>query len=69
MKNINYLALSFCVTFALTGCIGDNDTERAIFGAAVGCAIGEVLQDGRCIAGAAAGAAAGALADDVGAVE
>jgi hypothetical protein len=42
-----------------------SDLERAILGAAIGGAAGEVLEDGKCITGAAIGGAAGALADDI----
>ncbi|MEL7259099.1 MAG: hypothetical protein AAFN80_14840 [Pseudomonadota bacterium] len=41
----------------------DSDLERAVVGAAVGCAAGEVLVDGRCIEGAVVGAGVGVLID------
>ena len=39
----------------------DSDLERAVVGGAVGCAVGEVLVDGRCIEGAIVGAGVGVL--------
>ena len=39
----------------------DSDLERAVVGGAVGCAIGEVLVDGRCVEGAIVGAGVGVL--------
>lgn len=49
----------------LSACNEGSDIERAMVGAAIGCAAGELYQDGECIAGAAIGAGAGALADDI----
>ncbi|MEL6957603.1 MAG: hypothetical protein AAGL89_01470 [Pseudomonadota bacterium] len=43
----------------------NTDSERALVGAGIGCAAGEVFANGECVAGALAGAAAGALANDV----
>ena len=60
------LALTSAVLLA--GCFASNDTERAILGGVIGCAVGEILDDGKCAAGAAVGAAGGALADDAGLV-
>ena len=57
--------LFFSAMLGLTACTEGSDLERAIVGAAIGCAAGEILEDGECIAGAAVGAAAGALADDI----
>ena len=39
----------------------DSDLERAAVGAAIGCAVGEVLIDGRCVEGAIVGAGVGVL--------
>ena len=39
----------------------DTDLERAVVGAAIGCAAGEVLVDGRCVEGAIVGAGVGVL--------
>lgn len=39
----------------------DSDLERAIAGAAIGCAAGEVLADGRCVEGAVIGAGVGVI--------
>ncbi|MGI9393304.1 MAG: hypothetical protein ACR2OY_01525 [Boseongicola sp.] len=55
----------FAAMLGLSACNEGSDLERAIIGGAIGCAAGEILSDGKCIAGAAVGAAAGALADDV----
>ena len=39
----------------------DSDLERAAVGAAIGCAAGQVLVNGRCIEGAIVGAGVGVL--------
>lgn len=52
----------------LAGCAGSNDVDRAVIGAIIGCAVGEIIDDGKCVAGAGIGAVGGALADDAGAV-
>lgn len=60
--------ISLIITAALLGLAGCNsgsDLERAIIGGAIGCAAGEIYEDGECISGAAIGAAAGALANDI----
>ena len=49
----------------LAACQQGSDLERAAIGGAVGCAAGEILSDGDCIAGGAIGATAGALANDI----
>lgn len=60
------ISLAAAVAFlGIAACDRGSDLERAIVGAAIGCAAGEVYQDGKCVAGAAVGAAAGALADDI----
>ena len=41
----------------------DTDLERAVVGAAIGCAAGEVLVDGRCVEGAIVGAGVGVLVE------
>ncbi len=48
-------------TFGLSGCVGDRTLDRAVVGAAIGCAAGEVLVDGRCVEGAIVGAGVGVL--------
>lgn len=49
-------------TFGLFACDEVNtDLERAVVGAAIGCAAGEVLVDGRCVEGAIVGAGVGVL--------
>ena len=60
--------LTFVIAAAILGlaaCTEGSDLERAIIGGAIGCAAGEILEDGKCVTGAAVGAAAGALADDI----
>ncbi len=53
---------SFSSIFGLTACVGaDTDLERAVVGAAIGCAAGEVLVDGHCVEGAIVGAGVGVL--------
>ncbi|GHF52365.1 hypothetical protein [Seohaeicola zhoushanensis] len=53
-----------CSAFGLSGCLGlDSDLERAAVGAAIGCAAGEILVDGHCVAGAIVGAGVGVLSD------
>ena len=52
----------------LAGCMGTSDADRAVIGAVIGCAAGEIIDDGKCATGAGIGAAAGALADDTGLV-
>lgn len=39
----------------------DSDLERAVVGGAIGCAVGEVVVDGRCVEGAIVGAGVGVL--------
>ena len=49
-------------TLGLFACDGvDSDLERAVVGAAIGCAAGEVLVNGRCVEGAIVGAGVGVL--------
>lgn len=46
----------------LGACSGSNsDLERAVVGAAIGCAAGQVLVDGRCVEGALVGAGVAVL--------
>ncbi|UWQ16119.1 hypothetical protein [Jannaschia sp. M317] len=49
----------------LSACNGGSDFERAAVGAVIGCAVGEIVDDGKCVTGAAIGAAGGALANDI----
>ena len=62
-KKLSFIAIA--AILGLAACDSGSDLERAIIGGAIGCAAGEIYQDGECIAGAAVGAAAGALADDI----
>jgi hypothetical protein len=57
---IALLGLTACNTASLS------DLERAGIGAAIGCAAGEIIDDGKCIMGAAIGGVAGALSNDIG---
>ena len=50
-----------CSAFGLSACSSNSDLERAVVGAAIGCAAGEVLVDGRCAEGAVVGAGVGVL--------
>ena len=60
------LSLLVAATFlGLAGCNTGTDIERALVGGAIGCAAGEILEDGECITGAAIGATAGALSDNI----
>lgn len=48
--------------FAIAACDAiDSDLERGLVGAAIGCAVGETLVNGRCVEGAVVGGAAGVL--------
>ncbi|MBM1219184.1 hypothetical protein JQU17_03160 [Ponticoccus sp. SC2-23] len=52
--------------FALSACDElnlDPQLERAAIGAAIGCAAGEYLVDGRCVEGAVIGAGVGVFTD------
>ncbi len=54
--------LLFVAVTGLSACDEiDSDLERAAVGAAIGCAAGEVLVNGRCLEGAVVGGAAGAI--------
>ena len=56
--------LLFATVTALSACDEINsDLERAAVGAAIGCAAGEILVDGRCLEGAVVGGAAGAISN------
>ncbi|GIT90540.1 hypothetical protein JANAI62_09950 [Jannaschia pagri] len=48
----------------LAACNTGSDLERAAIGGVIGCAVGEIIDDGKCVAGGAIGAAGGALAND-----
>jgi hypothetical protein len=51
-----------CSTLGLVACAEmDSDFERAVVGAAIGCATGEVLVNGRCVEGAIVGAGVGVV--------
>ncbi len=56
-------ALSACQQGYGGGYGGGTDLQRAAVGGVVGCAVGEIVDDGKCITGAGLGAAAGALSN------
>ena len=61
-----FAPLALFVIFAVSACDEiTNDRDRAAIGAAIGCAAGYVLVDGRCVEGAIAGGVAGAVSDDI----
>ncbi|MDJ0638705.1 MAG: hypothetical protein QNJ20_07720 [Paracoccaceae bacterium] len=64
MQNTLSIAALLAV-FGLAACSQGTDLERAVVGGAAGCLVGEAIDDGECLVGAAIGAGAGALADDV----
>lgn len=49
---------------SLAGCL-DNDAERALVGAGIGCVAGETIGNNNCTEGALAGGLVGALANDL----
>lgn len=49
----------------LSACSQGTDLERALIGAGAGCLVGDFIDEGECLAGAAVGGAVGALSDDV----
>ena len=59
------IILALSAVAALAACQQGSDLERAAIGGAVGCAVGEIVEDGACVAGAGIGAAGGALANDI----
>ena len=62
--NRTFIIPALALVASLAACQQGSDFERAAVGGAVGCAAGEILSDGNCIAGGAIGATAGALAND-----
>jgi len=60
-----FLLPALGLVLALGACQQGSDLERAAIGGAIGCAAGEIIDDGNCVAGAGLGAAAGALANDI----
>ncbi len=60
---ITKIILALAVATGLSGCL-ENDTERALAGAAGGALVANAI-GGNVVTGAVAGAAAGALCDDV----
>ncbi|WP_417257805.1 YMGG-like glycine zipper-containing protein [Celeribacter sp.] len=59
------LAFSLLSATALAGCMENQDVQRAVVGAGLGCVAGEIIQNGKCVTGAAIGAAGGALLNDM----
>ena len=61
---MKYVAIVGVLALGLAGCDDvDSDLERAVVGAAIGCAAGYVLVDGRCVEGAIVGVGVGVLTD------
>ena len=57
-----FALMVFASAMALSACDEINsDLERAAVGAAIGCAAGEVLVEGRCVEGAVVGAGVGVI--------
>lgn len=61
---IKFIVPALVLVAGLSACNAGSDLERAAIGGVVGCAIGEIIDDGKCVTGAAIGAAGGALAND-----
>ncbi|WP_299816957.1 hypothetical protein [uncultured Jannaschia sp.] len=59
-----FIIPALALVAGLSACQQGSDFERAAIGGAVGCAAGEILSDGDCLAGGAIGAAGGALSND-----
>lgn len=49
----------------LAACNTSGDLERGLIGAGLGCAAGEIIRDGNCVAGAVVGGTAGVIANDI----
>ena len=62
-KKLGFVVIA--AIFGLSACSQGSDIDRAIIGGLVGCAAGEIYEDGECLSGAAIGAAAGALSDNI----
>ena len=62
-KKFTFIVLASIL--GLSACDTGSDIDRAIVGGVIGCAVGEVYRDGKCLSGAAVGAAAGALSDNI----
>ncbi|MCO4842864.1 MAG: glycine zipper 2TM domain-containing protein [Yoonia sp.] len=63
MLKTSYI-LAATALLGLTACL-DNDAERALVGAGVGCVAGETIGNNNCVEGALAGGLIGALANDL----
>ncbi|WP_179381196.1 hypothetical protein [Jannaschia marina] len=59
-----FIVPALVLVAGLSACNTGSDLERAAVGGVVGCAVGEIIDDGKCVTGAAVGAAGGALAND-----
>ncbi|WP_299649604.1 hypothetical protein [uncultured Jannaschia sp.] len=59
-----FLIPALALVAGLSACQQGSDFERAAIGGAIGCAAGEIISDGNCVAGGAIGAAGGALSND-----
>ncbi|MFO6462868.1 hypothetical protein [uncultured Jannaschia sp.] len=60
-----FIVPAIALVTLLAACNTGSDLERAAVGGLIGCAVGEIVQDGACVAGGAIGAAGGALANDI----
>lgn len=61
-----YLSLAVITAFlGLGACSQGTDLERAAVGGIAGCLVGDFIEEGECLTGAAVGAAGGALVDDI----
>ncbi len=63
MLKTSYI-LAATALLGLSACL-NNDAERALVGAGIGCIAGETLVNGRCVEGALAGGLVGALVNDL----
>ncbi|TNF58720.1 MAG: hypothetical protein EP307_11770 [Rhodobacteraceae bacterium] len=62
MKRLTTL-IAAAATLGVMGCSSNSGLERVLVGAAIGCAAGQVLVDGRCVEGAVVGAGVAVLTD------
>ncbi len=57
--------IAVAALLGLAACNTGSDLERAVVGGAAGCLVGDFIEEGECLTGAAIGAAGGALANDI----
>ena len=63
MLKTSYI-LAATAFLGLSACL-NNDAERALVGAGIGCVAGNTIGNNNCVEGALAGGLIGALADDL----